>query len=61
MREDVDVVHIEDVDPVDPQPLERGLERAHDAVEAVVIDLPARRRVEELADAGALLRAGRRA
>ena len=56
MREDVDVMHEKDVDAVDAEAFQRGLEGAHDAVIAVVVDLAARRRVEEFADAGALVR-----
>ncbi len=45
----------EDVDAVDAEPLEGRLERAHHAVIAVVVDFAAGWRVEELADAGALI------
>src|SRR5690606_1859516 len=53
--EDVDVVRIEDVDAVDAEPLERRLEGTHHAVIGVVVDFAARRRLEELADAGPFL------
>ena len=59
MREDVEIMGEEDVDPIQPEPLEGDFERAHDAVIGVVEDLLARRRLEELADPGALVgRAG---
>src|SRR4029079_18785999 len=56
MSEDVDVMHEEYLDRVDPQALEREFERAHDSVVSVIKDLAARRRVEELADAQPLFR-----
>ena len=54
--EDVDVVDEDHIDRIDAKPLQRKLDRAHETVIAVVVDLAARWRVEELADAGALLR-----
>ena len=47
MGEDVDVMTIDDVDAVEPQPLERELERAHHAVVTVIEAFPTRRRLEE--------------
>ena len=54
--ENVEVVHEQNVDPVDAKPLQRGFEGAHHAVMAVVIDLAPRRRVEEFSDPRALVR-----
>jgi hypothetical protein len=55
VREHVEIMREEDVHGIDAEPLERILERAHHTVIAVVIDLAARRRIVELADARALL------
>ncbi len=54
MREDIDVMSEQHIDPVDTEAFERGVHRAHHAVIGIVIDLLPARRVEELADARAL-------
>ncbi len=49
MRPDVEVVHQQDVDPPGAEPVQAVLDRAHDAVVAVVVDLGERQRAFELA------------
>ena len=44
MGPDVEVVHQQDVDPVGAEPVQAVLDRAHDAVVAVVVDLGERQR-----------------
>ena len=56
MGKDFEIVPVEDVEAVDAEPLQRILDRAHDAVIAVVEDLAARRRIEEFPDPRALFR-----
>ena len=56
MGEHVDIMAVDDVDAIEPKPLEREIERAHDAVVAVVENLAARRRLEEPGLEGAIFR-----
>ena len=54
--EDIDVMDEQYFDVIEPQPFERMLERAHDAVVSIVVGFAPRRSIEELADAGAFTR-----
>ena len=49
--EDVEIMGIENIDPVDAQPLQREFERPHHPVIGVVIDLVPRGHVEPFAEA----------
>ena len=52
MVHDVDVVHIQDVHAIRPEPLQRELEASHDPVVAVVVDLAAGGHLEPFVGAG---------